>query len=529
MRPGPYIPRALSASGRKPYQKYQNNDTEIVAGIGRAWTQPVGQDSGIGDAQGDQYPGEEGEQGKEPPLLFQRYPGLEIGDQRDIDAGGEPADQKLEGEEEDKVKLWSGTQKGRGQTKGGHQGAVDQKQGAQVFQGAEAGRPDQEQAGQQGSGGGGGDRQAVSGLWKLVQLHQNAGEDDLLAVGYKKVEGHHQKKEGEQFPPAQQISNTGQQAGRFRLLDGARRVGNEALLEGGEAVGQRAQQEDGPESTQSKQKRARRRGQYRRAVIQQAFDSIEGGETLRWTQLRKENLGCNFEQMGQQVKKHGARKEEGERGAGEKQEKGTERAGTKITEDQQSFPVGALHKRPQEGNGQQGRKAGQGEEKTGRPQTPGALEHIEGQGDQIKGGAEPGNRSSGQQEGGGPAADSPAHRLLLAPVGGAGGGALQKAVFDQQAAEVGKVLIDPAQQPVDLLLRILSAGRELLGDGAEYDQLALLTGRPLAQGAGLVETGGQDGLPLLLSNGVARINHGRSGMGVAKAGIHRAGDAAGAQ
>ena len=46
---------------------------------------------------------------------------------------------------------------------------------------------------------------------------------------------------------------------------------------------------------------------------------------------------------------------------------------------------------------------------------------------------------------------------------------------------------------------------------------------------GLVETGGQDGLPLLLSNGVARINHGRSGMGVAKAGIHRAGDAAGAQ
>ena len=133
------------------------------------------------------------------------------------------------------------------------------------------------------------------------------------------------------------------------------------------------------------------------------------------------------------------------------------------------------------------------------------------------------------QEGGGPAADSPAHRLLLAPVGGAGGGALQKAVFDQQAAEVGKVLIDPAQQPVDLLLRILSAGRELLSDGAEYDQLALLTGRPLAQGAGLVETGGQDGLPLLLSNGVARINHGRSGMGVAKAGIHRAGDAAGAQ
>ena len=81
-----------------------------------------------------------------------------------------------------------------------------------------------------------------------------------------------------------------------------------------------AQQEDGPESTQSKQKRARRRGQYRRAVIQQAFDSIEGGEALRWTQLRKENLGCNFEQMGQQVKKHGARKEEGERGAGEKQE-----------------------------------------------------------------------------------------------------------------------------------------------------------------------------------------------------------------
>lgn len=62
----------------------------------------------------------------------------------------------------------------------------------------------------------------------------------LLAT--KKVEGHHQKKEGEQFPPAQQISNTGQQAGRFRLLDGARRVGNEALLEGGEAVGQRAQQ-----------------------------------------------------------------------------------------------------------------------------------------------------------------------------------------------------------------------------------------------------------------------------------------------
>ena len=264
---------------------------------------------------------------------------------------------------------------------------------------------------------------------------------------------------------------------------GARRVGNEALLEGGEAVGQRAQQEDGPESTQSKQKRARRRGQYRRAVIQQAFDSIEGGETLRWTQLRKENLGCNFEQMGQQVKKHGARKEEGERGAGEKQEKGTERAGTKITEDQQSFPVGALHKRPQEGNGQQGRKAGQGEEKAGRPQTPGALEHIERQGDQIKGGAEPGDRPSGQQEGGGPAADSPAHRLLLAPVGGAGGGALQKAVFDQQAAEVGKVLIDPAQQPVDLLLRILSAGLELLGDGAEYDQLALFTGRPLAQGA----------------------------------------------
>ena len=162
------ILRALFASGRKPYQKYQNNDTEIVAGIGRAWTQPVGQDSGIGDAQGDQYPGEEGEQGKEPPLLFQRYPGLEIGDQRDVDAGGEPADQKLEGEEEDKVKLWNGTQKGRGQTKGGHQGAVDQKQGAQVFQGAEVGRPDQEQAGQQGSGGGGGDRQAVSGLWKLA-------------------------------------------------------------------------------------------------------------------------------------------------------------------------------------------------------------------------------------------------------------------------------------------------------------------------------------------------------------------------
>ena len=107
-----------TSSGRKPYQKYQNNDTEIVAGIGRAWTQPVGQDSGIGDAQGDQYPGEEGEQGKEPPLLFQRYPGLEIGDQRDVDAGGEPADQKLEGEEEDKVKLWNGTQKGRGQTKG---------------------------------------------------------------------------------------------------------------------------------------------------------------------------------------------------------------------------------------------------------------------------------------------------------------------------------------------------------------------------------------------------------------------------
>ena len=158
------------------------------------------------------------------------------------------------------------------------------------------------------------------------------GKMNLLAVGYKKVEGHHQKKEGEQFPPAQQISNTGPQAGRFRLLDGARRVGNEALLEGGEAVGQRAQQEDGPESTQSKQKRARRRGQYRRAVIQQAFDSIEGGEALRWTQLRKENLGCNFEQMGQQVKKHGARKEEGERGAGEKQEKGTERAGAKITE-----------------------------------------------------------------------------------------------------------------------------------------------------------------------------------------------------
>ena len=74
----------MSASGRKPYQKYQNNDTEIVAGIGRAWTQPVGQDSGIGDAQGYQYPGEEGEQGKEPPLLFQRYPGLEIGDQRTL-------------------------------------------------------------------------------------------------------------------------------------------------------------------------------------------------------------------------------------------------------------------------------------------------------------------------------------------------------------------------------------------------------------------------------------------------------------
>ena len=133
------------------------------------------------------------------------------------------------------------------------------------------------------------------------------------------------------------------------------------------------------------------------------------------------------------------------------------------------------------------------------------------------------------REGGGPAADSPAHRLLLAPVGGAGGGALQKAVFDQQAAEVGKVLIDPAQQPVDLLLRILSAGLELLGDGAEYDQLALFAGRPLAQGAGFVKTGGQDGLPLLISNGVAGINHGRSGMGVAKAGIHRAGDAAGAQ
>ncbi len=47
-----------------------------------------------------------------------------------------------------------------------------------------------------------------------------------------------------------------------------------------------------------------------------------------------------------------------------------------------------------------------------------------------------------------------------------------------------------------------SAGLELLGDGAEYDQLALFTGRPLAQGAGFVETGGQDGLPLLLSSGV---------------------------
>ncbi|CUQ40879.1 Uncharacterised protein [Flavonifractor plautii] len=58
--------------------------------------------------------------------------------------------------------------------------------------------------------------------------------------------------------------------------------------------------------------------------------------------------------MGQQVKKHGARQKKGERGTGEKQEKGTERAGAKITEDQQSFPVGALHKRPQEGNGQQG-------------------------------------------------------------------------------------------------------------------------------------------------------------------------------
>ncbi|MFQ9601152.1 MAG: DUF2344 domain-containing protein [Flavonifractor plautii] len=215
------IPRALFASGRKPYQKYQNNDTEIVAGIGRAWTQPVGQDSGIGDAQGYQYPGEEGEQGKEPPLLFQRYPGLEIGDQRDIDAGGEPADQKLEGEEEDKVKLWNGTQKGRGQTKGGHQGAVDQKQGAQVFQGAEVGRPDQEQAGQQGSGGGGGDRQAVSGLWKLVQLHQNTGEDDLLAVGHKKIEGHHQKKEGEQFRRPR-ISNKAR-PGRFRCGWGAAR------------------------------------------------------------------------------------------------------------------------------------------------------------------------------------------------------------------------------------------------------------------------------------------------------------------
>lgn len=128
-------------------------------------------------------------------------------------------------------------------------------------------------------------------------------------------------------------------------------------------------------------------------MIQQAFDSIEGGEALRWTQLRKENLGCNFEQMGQQVKKHGARQKKGERGTGEKQEKGTERAGAKITEDQQSFSVGALHKRPQEGNGQQGRKAGQGEEKAGRPQTPGALEHIERQGDQIKGGAEPGDPS----------------------------------------------------------------------------------------------------------------------------------------